>query len=73
VHLLGVPPDLTNYPPAERIEPGSSSTERIARLETEVTMLSMTIQTLSSRIDRLEARLESQAEASGSINDSSVR
>ena len=71
-HLLGAPPDLTAYP-AERVEPGSSTTQRITHLEAEVANLYAAIQTLTSRMERLEASLEEQAEASGSGDDSSVR
>ena len=71
-HLLGVPPDLTTYP-AERAEATTSTSQRLTQLEAEVTTLSAALETLKSRVDQLEARLPSQAEASVSINDSSVR
>jgi len=71
-HLLGAPPDLTAYP-VERVEAAISTTQRITQLETEIANLYITIQTLTSRIDRLEASLEGRAEASGSGDDSSVR
>jgi uncharacterized protein YceH (UPF0502 family) len=71
-HLLGAPPDLSIYP-AERAEPSTSSSQRIAQLEAEVSSLSGTLQILTSRIDRLEAHLVSQAETAVSPDDSSVR
>ncbi|NYF92115.1 YceH family protein [Tunturiibacter empetritectus] len=74
-HLLGAPPDLTAYP-AERVEraqTGSSTAQRVIHLEAEVANLYAAIQTLTSRISHLEASLDSQAEASGSGGDSSVR
>jgi uncharacterized protein len=71
-HLLGAPPDLTTYP-AERAEATTNASQRLVQLETEVTTLSATLEILKLRVDQLEARLQSQAEASGSINDSSVR
>jgi uncharacterized protein YceH (UPF0502 family) len=71
-HLLGAPPDLTAYS-AERAEPGTSTTQRVAQLEAEVATLSVAIQTLMSRMERLEFRLESRAEPPVSHNDSSVR
>jgi len=71
-HLLGAPPDLTTYP-VERVEATASASQRLAQLETEVTTLSVALATLKSRMDQLEERLQSQAEASVSINDSSVR
>jgi hypothetical protein len=71
-HLLGGPPDLTTYS-VERPEAPTSSSQRVAQLETEVTTLSVALETLKARMDRLEARLQSQTEASVSIDDSSVR
>ncbi|MBB5344577.1 YceH family protein [Tunturibacter empetritectus] len=71
-HLLGALPDLTAYP-SERVEPGTSTTQRMTHLEAEVANLYAAIQTLTSRIDHLEAGLEGPAEASGSGGDSSVR
>ena len=71
-HLFGAPPDLSVYPP-ERAEPSTSSSQRIAQLEAEVSNLSGTLQILTSRIDLLEARLASQTETSVSHDDSSVR
>jgi uncharacterized protein YceH (UPF0502 family) len=71
-HLLGAPPDLTAYP-VERAEGTPNASQRLTQLETEVTTLSAALETLKSRVDQLEARLQSQAEASVSINDSSVR
>ncbi len=71
-HLLGAPADLAAYP-VERPEAPTSSSQRLAQLETEVTTLSAALETLKSRMDQLEARLQLQIEASVSINDSSVR
>jgi len=71
-HLLGTPPDLAAYP-VERTEAPASSSQRLAQLETEVTTLSAALETVKSRMDQLEARLQLQAEGSVSINDSSVR
>ncbi|MGF7182272.1 YceH family protein [Tunturiibacter psychrotolerans] len=71
-HLLGAAPDLAAYP-VERTEAPASSSQRLAQLETEVTTLSAALETVKSRMDQLEARLQLQAEGSVSINDSSVR
>ncbi|MBB5318743.1 DUF480 domain-containing protein [Tunturibacter empetritectus] len=73
-HLLGAPPDLTAYPAerVERAEPGTSTAQRVTHLEAEIANLYAAIQTLTLRMDRLEASLEEQAEASGSGDDSSV-
>jgi uncharacterized protein YceH (UPF0502 family) len=71
-HLLGATPDLTVYP-AQRAEATTSASQRLVQLEAEVATLSDAIETLTSRIDQLEASLKSQAEASVSINNSSVR
>jgi uncharacterized protein len=67
-HLLGAAPDLTAYP-SERAEPGTTATQRIAQLEAEVATLATALQSLQSRVDRLESPIE----ASGAGNDSSVR
>jgi uncharacterized protein len=71
-HLLGAPPDLTASP-AERAEPVTSTTQRIAQLEAEIATLSAAIKALQTRVDHLEVRLGSQAEVPVSHDDSSVR
>jgi uncharacterized protein YceH (UPF0502 family) len=68
-HLLGAAPDLTPYPTSERAESGTTATQRLAQLEAEVANLATALQSLQSRVDRLE----SPTEASGASNDSSVR
>ncbi|WP_254063666.1 YceH family protein [Granulicella sp. S190] len=78
-HLLGAPPDLTAIPAGrtERAETTASATQRIAQLEADLAILSATLQTLQSRVDlveaRLQERLQSPHEEPVSHDDSSVR
>jgi uncharacterized protein len=57
-HLLGGPPDLSTAPTPERAEAGTShsspQTERLARLEAQVTALAAALEALQARVDRLE-------------------
>jgi uncharacterized protein len=67
-HLLGdLPdlPDLSSHSP-ERAEASSSSTSRLAQLESEVAALTAFVQTLQSRVDRLESNMETRPDARNS-------
>jgi len=55
-HLLGDPPNLTAYPP-EQTNAGAAP-PRLAQLEAEVAALSAALESLQSRVDRLEADAE---------------
>jgi uncharacterized protein YceH (UPF0502 family) len=74
-HLLGGIPDLSIAQPtfADRAEPATSATQRLAqleaRLEAEIAALSTALQALNTRLDRLE----SQAETHPPTTVSSVR